>query len=153
MVTFKFAVFCCSATLMWRRRIACNCPAPYHYYCFYKAKLCLRKLILLLFFSQYTPLHWCARYGHLEIARLVVESKVDIAARDRYFSPPPSHHLPLTICLAAVATLHSNAPSTATKPTLLHSCAASARRNDAPPDDDDGCRPCWRLAAGQAQRR
>jgi hypothetical protein len=49
------------------------------------------------------------------------------------FSPPPSHHLLLTICLAAVAALHSNGPSTKTKPTLLHTCAASARCNDAHP--------------------
>ena len=39
----------------------------------------------------------------------------------------------LTICLAAVAELHSNGPSTATKPTSLHTCAASALLNDAPP--------------------
>jgi hypothetical protein len=97
------------------------------------------KFILLLFIRQRTPLHWSARNGHLEITRLLVESKADVAARDRCFSPPPSHHLSLTICLAAdfavaVAKLHSNAPSlTATTPTLLHTCAASARPNDAPP--------------------
>jgi hypothetical protein len=32
-----------------------------------------------------------------------------------------------------VVGLRSNAPSTSTKPTLLHTCAASARLNDAPP--------------------
>jgi hypothetical protein len=63
----------------------------------------------------------------------LVESKADVAARDRCFSPPPSHHLSLTICLAAGVALHSNAPSLTTKPTLLHTCAASARRNDALP--------------------
>ncbi len=47
---------------------------------------------------------------------------------------PPPHHLSLTICLAAMAKLHSNWPSTTTtKPTWLHTCAASARRNDAHP--------------------
>ena len=116
-----------------------NCP-PLHYYCFYEAKLFFRKLILFLFFSQRTPLHLTltprhesAWKGRLEITRLLVESKADVAARDRCFSPPPSHHLSLTICLAAVAALHSNVPSTSTKPTLLHTCAASALLNDAPP--------------------
>ena len=90
------------------------------------------KFIRLLSFSQETPLHRSAEYGHLEITRLLVESKADVAARDRCFSPPPSHHLSLTICLAAMAKLHSNTPSTATKPTLLHTCAASALLNDAP---------------------
>ena len=107
--------------------------APYYYYCFYEAKLFLRKFILLLSFSQKTPLHYSAANGRLEVTRLLVESKADVAARDRYFSPPPSHHLSLTICLAAMATLHSNAPSSATKPTSLHTCAASALLNDAPP--------------------
>ena len=93
----------------------------------------MRKLILLLFFSESSPLHYSAYHGHLEVTRLLVESKADVAARDRCFSPPPSHHLSLTICLAAVATLHSNTPSTATKPTSLHTCAASALLNDAPP--------------------
>jgi hypothetical protein len=93
----------------------------------------LRKLILLLFFSRYTPLHYSAMYGHLEVARLLVESKADVAARSRCFRPPSSHRLSLTIYLAAMVTLHSNAPCTSTKPRLLHTCAASARRNDAHP--------------------
>ena len=107
--------------------------APYYYCYFYEAKLFLRKFILLLSFRQSTALHWSAWYGHLEITRLLVESKADVAARGRCFSPPPSHHLSLTMCLAAMAKLHSNAPSTATKPTSLHTCAALARRNDALP--------------------
>ena len=192
--TLKYAVYCSSATLIWRRRTASNCPPYYYYYrfqeaklylrkfilllsfrqitplhmstynghleacrlllqcnadleakdheslpplfiiyycCFYEAKLCLRKLILYLFFNESTPLHWSAFYGHLEVCRLLVESKADVTARERCFSPPPSHHLSLTICPAAGATLHSNVPSSATKPTSLHTCAASARRNDA----------------------
>ncbi len=107
----------------------------------------MRKLILLLSFSQSTPLHF-SKYledtrrltsfdddylAELEVTRLLVESKADVAARDMCFSPPPSHHLSLTICLAAGATLHSNWPSTGTKPTWLHTCAASALLNDAPP--------------------
>ena len=90
-------------------------------------------MILLLFFSQWTPLHYSTYHSGLEIARLLVESKADVAARSMCFSPPPSHHLSLTICLAAAATLHSKTPSSTTKPTLLHTCAASARRYDAPP--------------------
>ncbi len=80
--------------------------APYCYYCFYEAKLFLRKFILLLFFSLHIPLHMSALDGHLEVTRLLVESKADVAARDRCFSPPPSHHLSLTICLAGLAALH-----------------------------------------------
>ena len=92
----------------------------------------MRKFILLLSFSQSTPLHLSARSGHVEVCRLLVESKADVAARERCFSPPPSHHLSLTICLAAGATLHSKMPSRTTKPTLLHTCAASALLNEAP---------------------
>ena len=90
-------------------------------------------MTLLFSFSQWTPLHESARNGRLEVARLLVESTADVAARSRCFSPPPSHHLSLTICLAAMVGLHSNWPSTKRKPTLLHTCAASARLNDAPP--------------------
>ena len=92
----------------------------------------LMKLVLLLF-SQHTPLHLSAGNRRLEITRLLVESKADVAARSRCFSPPPSHHLSLTICLAAMAPLHSNWPSAGTIPSLLHTCAASALMNDAPP--------------------
>ncbi len=89
-------------------------------------------MILSLLFSQATPLHCSAMEGRLETCRLLVESKADVAATDGCFSPPPSHHLSLTICLAAGA-LHSNTPSNSTKPASLHTCAASARRNDALP--------------------
>ncbi len=93
----------------------------------------MRKFILFLFFRQCTPLHLSASFGHLEVTQLLVDSRADVAARTRCFSLPPSHHLSLTICLAVMAKLHSNAPSTTTKPKLLHTCAAPARRNDAPP--------------------
>ena len=86
----------------------------------------------MLSFSQSTPLHLSARSGHVEVCRLLVESKADVAARERCFSPFPSHHLSLTICFAAGATLHSKMPSRTTKPTLLHTCAASALLNEAP---------------------
>jgi hypothetical protein len=116
---------------MWGRRTTGNCR-PYYYYCFFEANLCfISKFILSLYFSQNTPLHHSAAIGELEVTRLLVESKADVAAENKCFNPPPSHHLSLTICLAAVATLHSNAPSTRTKPTSLHTCAASARPNDA----------------------
>ncbi len=139
----NFAVFCCSATLMWTRRTASNCPpllllllflwsealfalvdsfaflqsmhstaslcfgrppwslpsfaavqrwcrgegqrvltAPYYYcYCFYDEKLCLRKLIILLFFSQRTPLHYSALEGHLEVCRLLLQCNADVEAK------------------------------------------------------------------------
>ena len=130
MATLKSAVFCSSAMLIWRRTTPTdsNCP---HAPCF-----CLRKFILLPFFSQFTSLHRSAFNGHIEVCRLLVESKADVAARTKCFSPPPSHHLSLTICLAAKAILHSNWPSTELNtprlPTLLRTCAASARRYDAP---------------------
>ena len=56
--------------------------APYYYYCFYEAKLCSRKLILLLSFSQSTPLHESARNGRLEVARLLLQCNADIQAKD-----------------------------------------------------------------------
>jgi hypothetical protein len=99
-------------------------------------KLCLRKLILLLFFSRSTPLHLSAYKGYLEVTRLLVESKADVAARDRCFSPPPSRHLSLTICLAAKVELHSDGPQDT---TWLHTCAASAHPNDAPPPALPSC--------------
>jgi hypothetical protein len=87
----------------------------------------------VIFFSQSTPLHCSAQERQLEITCLLVESNADVAARAKCFSPPPSHHLSLTICLAAMATLLSNALSTTTDPTLLRTCAASACLKDALP--------------------
>jgi hypothetical protein len=52
--TLKSAVFCCSATLMWRRRIVV----------FYASLL--YKLILLPFFSQSTSLHYTATLSFLQ---------------------------------------------------------------------------------------
>jgi hypothetical protein len=95
----------------------------------------LCKLILLVFFRKKTLLHWSAGEGLLEVSCLLVRMKAQVAARDWCFSPPPSHRLSLTICLAAMAKLHSNAPSITnySQKTWLHSCAASTRGNDAPP--------------------
>ena len=120
------------------RSPARNCRRPLHYCCYYP-KLGLRNLILLLFFSQITPLHGSAREGHLEVCRFLAESKADIAARDRCRSPLRACHGLLTP-VAATAKLHSNTPSTRTRTTLLHIFAVSARRNDAlaaphPPGD------------------
>ena len=47
----------------------------------YEAKFCLRKLILLLFFSQQTPLHYTAEYGHLEVSRLLLQCNADVEAK------------------------------------------------------------------------
>jgi hypothetical protein len=63
----------------------------------------------------------------VSVLRHLIADADAVAARDRCFSPPPSHHVSLTIRLAAVATLHSIMPFTKAKPTLLHTCAASAR--------------------------
>ncbi len=100
---------------------------------FYAATRRCETLIILLFFSHETPLFLSACRGYLEVTRLLVESKADVAARNRCFSPPPSHHLSLTIRLVAMVSLHCCVPATAIKPTLLHTCAASALLNDAPP--------------------
>ena len=60
--------------------------------CVVQAKLCLRKFILLLFFSQWTPLHHSASRGHLEVACLLVESKADVDDHEctsKWWSPGP----------------------------------------------------------------
>ena len=103
----------------------CNFPPPSAPHLFSSFSCC--KLILFLFFSHSTPLHLSASGDHLEITRLLVESKADVAARNKCFSPPPSHHLSLTVCLAAMNTLHSKSPTTAAKRRWKHTCAASAR--------------------------
>jgi hypothetical protein len=56
--------------------------APSYYYCFYEEKLFLRKFIILLFFSQRTPLHGSAGEGHLEVCRLLLQCNADIEAKD-----------------------------------------------------------------------
>jgi ankyrin repeat protein len=43
-------------------------------------KLCLRVLIILLFFSQDTPLHLSAENGHLETCRLLLQSNANLNA-------------------------------------------------------------------------
>jgi ankyrin repeat protein len=48
----------------------------------YEAKLFLRKMILLLFFSQRTPLHWSAENGHLETCRLLLQCNANVEAND-----------------------------------------------------------------------
>ena len=97
---------------------------------FYEPKLCL---LIYLFFSQNTPLMNSACGGFVETCRVLVASKADVAARDRCRSPWRARNLPLTPCVAATAGLHSDGPSTGTVPTLLHTFAVSARRNDAAP--------------------
>jgi hypothetical protein len=145
MATLKFAVFCSSATLMCRHKTAGNCRRAYHYCCFYEAKkLCLRKLILFLFFSRQTPLHKSGH--HLEVCRLLLECNADVDVKDMCFSPPPSHHLSLTICLAAVATLHhvnhSNGP--ATPHSSPHAGAYSPAHLSANNSDAVACRSARR---------
>jgi hypothetical protein len=110
----------------------CNCPpppsAPHIFVVF------LRQVSSFFSIRQHTPLHFSAGCGRLEITRLLVESKADVAARNTMcFSPPPSHHLSLTICLAVLAGLPSISPSTTNVSTLPHTCAASALLNAASP--------------------
>ncbi len=88
-------IFCSSAALMWERRTKCIARRRRYCRCFYYAKLCLRKLILLLFCRQRTPLHMSAvtaqfvTRGGLEVSRLLVESNADVSARDKCLPPPP----------------------------------------------------------------
>jgi hypothetical protein len=73
--------------------------------------------------------HWLVLRRVAAHRSLLVESKADVAARNRCLSPPPSHYLSLTICLAVGwAKLLLKSPSNTIMPTLLHTCAASARR-------------------------
>jgi len=46
-------------------------------------KLCLRMLILSLFFSQRTPLHISASLGSPDICRLLLQHKADVGAKDK----------------------------------------------------------------------
>ncbi len=78
------------------RQTYSNCRHPYRYYCFYEEKLCMRKLILLLFYSRETPLHWSAKgdsgpigetarraneKGCLEVCRLLLQCNADVEAK------------------------------------------------------------------------
>jgi hypothetical protein len=111
---------------------------PYCY--FHEPKLCFFMLIILLVFrNDRTPLHGSAANGRLEVCRLLVASKADVAARNRCRSPLRARHGLLTP-VAEAAKLHSETPSTLKRPTLLHICSVSARRHDAlaaphPPGD------------------
>ena len=87
-------------------------------------------ILLLVFRNGETPLHASILNGKREICRLLVALKADVAARDRCRSPWRARYDLLTR-VAETAKLHSNAPSTGTRPTLLHICAVSSRRNDA----------------------
>jgi hypothetical protein len=75
---------------MRRRRTASDCPRPIIFIVitvFMKLnRLIISSFILLLFFSQCTPLHYSVRRGHLDFCRLLVESNADVAARERCFS-------------------------------------------------------------------
>jgi hypothetical protein len=63
-------------------------------------------LILLLLYSLAAPLQYAACSGRVDVCRLLVESKANVVARDKCFSPPLSHHLLLTVCLAVRVALH-----------------------------------------------
>jgi ankyrin repeat protein len=46
---------------------------------FHEPKLCL---LIHLFFSERTPLHWSAQYGHTDVCRLLLENAADVNARN-----------------------------------------------------------------------
>jgi ankyrin repeat protein len=46
---------------------------------FHEPKLCL---LIHLFFSQGTPLHWSADNGHTDVCRLLLENAADVNARN-----------------------------------------------------------------------
>ena len=52
------------------------------FFCFYEAKLFMRKVILLLFYRQRTPLHLSAYMGHLDVCRLLLQCNADVEAKD-----------------------------------------------------------------------
>jgi hypothetical protein len=58
-----------------------NCPPPPSAPHLFSSFSC-GKFILLLSFSQYTPLHWSAREGRLEICRLLLQCNADIEAKN-----------------------------------------------------------------------
>ena len=69
------------ATLMWRRKITCNCR-PLPLIVLIKRKLCLRNMILWLFCSWATPLFDSAKHGHLDICHLLLQCNADVNAKN-----------------------------------------------------------------------
>jgi hypothetical protein len=59
----------------------CKCPPPPFAPHLFSSFSC-GKFILLLSFSQYSPLHWSAMLGHLEVCRLLLQCNADIEAKD-----------------------------------------------------------------------
>jgi ankyrin repeat protein len=114
-------------------------PSSSRFIC--ETKICLRKLIVFFFFRGNTPLHRSAEGGFLEITRLLVESKADVAAGESmcvspHSPPPPPSPSPIsrlfspTFCVEAMAKLRSNGLSKDAKKASLRTFAASAPRND-----------------------
>ncbi len=58
-------------------------PPPLLSLFFFSFELCLRMLILLLFFSRETPLHCCVFIGDFDTTRLLLEFNADVNARKR----------------------------------------------------------------------
>ncbi len=106
-------------------------PPEYYAKCGHDFGLVFATFVIPCSCRQRCPLHQSCERGHLEISRFLVESRADVAATDRCRSPLRSRHVPLTPCVAALAPLHSNSPSTAASPPSLSIFAASARRNNA----------------------
>jgi hypothetical protein len=71
----------------------CDCPPPppslsFIIYYVHDVKLWLRTLIHLLFFSQDTPLHFSAEYGHLHTCRLLLLCNARLEAKNSKCLPP-----------------------------------------------------------------
>ncbi len=65
----------------------CNCPPPPSAPHLFSSFSC-GKLIHLLLFSQWTPLHRSAQCGHLEVCRLLLQCNADIEAKTSGYYPP-----------------------------------------------------------------
>jgi hypothetical protein len=91
----------------------------------------LNVVIFPVFSSDWTPLHSSSWKGHVQVCRLLVQSKADVTVRDGCVPCSIAcHRLPLTRCAVGMATLLSNGLSRGTRPTLLHICAAWGRLHE-----------------------
>ncbi len=154
----KFAAFCCSAILMRRLMPARNYPRTSWYYCIYYSGSHLFKFILVRFLLD--PLLCICLLADSTLKFPVFWSSQElILLRGTCASAlPPSHHLSLTICLAALgsgetarecaelgmttvsyvlSTKSKKLKPKSTKPMRLSTSAATARRNK---HEDASCR-------------
>ena len=71
-----------------RKRVKGTTPAPYT--CFCKRRqdcgfvLKSERCNFLLLFSGETALHWCTKYGSVEVGKFLLESKADVDATNNW---------------------------------------------------------------------